>query len=74
MLDVNALPYCLPWYLPALEETIEAFGTDFWPEGAAANWKNVETLMTFAREQGLIDRVFKPEEFFEPNTLKELRI
>jgi 4,5-dihydroxyphthalate decarboxylase len=74
MLDVNALPYCLPWYLPALEETIETFGRDFWPEGAAANWKNVEALMTFAKEQGLIDRLFKPEELFAPNTLKEFRI
>jgi len=74
MLDVNALPYCLPWYLPALEETIETFGRDFWPEGVAENWKNVEALMTFAKEQGLIDRLFKPEELFAPNTLKEFRI
>jgi 4,5-dihydroxyphthalate decarboxylase len=74
MLDVNALPYSLPWYLPALEETIETFGEDFWPEGVAANWKNVEALMNFAKEQGLIDRLFKPEELFAPNTLKEFRI
>lgn len=74
MLDVNALPYCLPWYLPALEETIDTFGDNFWPEGFDANWKNVETLMTFAKEQGLIDRLFKPEELFAPNTLKEFKI
>jgi 4,5-dihydroxyphthalate decarboxylase len=74
MLDVNALPYCLPWYLPALEETLETFSNDFWPEGFEANWKNVETLMRFGKEQGLIDRMFKPEELFAPNTLKEFRI
>ena len=74
MLDVNALPYSLPWYLPALEETIQTFGEDFWPEGLEPNWKNVETLMTFGMEQGLLNRSFKPEELFAPNTLKEFRI
>jgi 4,5-dihydroxyphthalate decarboxylase len=74
MLDVNALPYSLPWYLPALEETIELLGEDFWPEGFAANWPNVETLMKYAKEQGLIDRLFKPEELFAPNTLTEFKI
>ena len=29
MLDVNALPYSLPWYLPAPKETLEVFGEDF---------------------------------------------
>ena len=74
MLDVNALPYSLPWYLPALEETLEVFGDDFWPEGFDANWRNVETLMGYAKEQGLIDRIFKPEEVFAPNTLTEFKI
>jgi 4,5-dihydroxyphthalate decarboxylase len=74
MLDINALPYSLPWFLPALEETIEVFGEDFWPEGLAANWRNVETLMGYTKEQGLIDRLFKPEELFAPNTLTEFKI
>jgi 4,5-dihydroxyphthalate decarboxylase len=74
MLDVNALPYSLPWYVSALEETLEAFGDDIWPEGFEANWPAVETLMRYAREQGLIDRLFKPEELFAPNTLTEFRI
>jgi len=74
MLDVNALPYSLPWYLPALEETLEIFGDDFFPEGLAANWPAVELLMRYAKEQGLIDRLFSPEELFAPNTLSEFRI
>jgi len=74
MLDVNALPYSLPWYLPALEETIDIFGEDFWPEGFSANWRNVEMLMGYAKEQGLIDRLFKPEELFAPNTLTGFKI
>jgi hypothetical protein len=32
------------------------------------------TLMRNAREQGLIDRLFRPEELFAPNTLTEFRI
>lgn len=74
MLDINAIPYSLPWFLPALEETIAVFGQDFWPEGFEANWRNVETLMRYAKEQGLIDRLFKPEEIFAPNTLTEFKI
>jgi 4,5-dihydroxyphthalate decarboxylase len=74
MLDINALPYCLPWYLPAWEETIDTFGDNFWPEGFDANWKNVEALMRLGHEQGVIKQMLKPEEIFAPNTLKEFRI
>jgi 4,5-dihydroxyphthalate decarboxylase len=74
MLDINALPYSLPWYLPAIEETLAVFGEDFWPEGLAANWKNVATLMQYAKEQGLITELMTAEELFAPNTLTEFRI
>jgi len=47
-LDINAIPYSLPWYLPAIEETLEVLGEDFWPEGLEANWPNVATLMRYA--------------------------
>jgi 4,5-dihydroxyphthalate decarboxylase len=58
----------------ALEETLEVFGSDIWPEAFDANWPAVERLMRYARDQGLIDRLFKPEELFAPNTLTEFRI
>ena len=74
MLDINAIPYSLPWYLPAIEETLEVLGEDFWPEGLEPNWPAVSVLMQYAKEQGLIDRVFTPEELFAPNTLTEFRI
>lgn len=74
MLDINALPYSLPWFMPALEETIEVFGEDFWPEGFAPNWPNVRALMELGHEQGLIDRLLEPEEIFAPSTLVEFRI
>jgi 4,5-dihydroxyphthalate decarboxylase len=74
MLDINALPYSLPWYLPAIEEILEVLGEDFWPEGLEANWLNVAALMQYAKEQGLIDRLFTREELFAPNTLREFRI
>jgi 4,5-dihydroxyphthalate decarboxylase len=74
MLDINAIPYSLPWYLPAIEETLEVLGEDYWPEGLEANWSSVATLMQYAKEQGLIDRLLTREELFAPNTLTEYRI
>ena len=56
------------WYIPQ-DRTF-----DFWPEGLEANWPNVATLMQYAKEQGLIDRLFTREELFAPNTLMEFRI
>jgi 4,5-dihydroxyphthalate decarboxylase len=57
-----------------LEETLEVFGDDFWPEGIEANWSALSLLMQYSREQGLIDRTFSPEELFAPSTLTEFRI
>lgn len=74
MMDVNALPYTLPWYLSALEETLEVFGEDFWPEGLDANWPAVAALIRLAQEQGLIHRPLAAQELFAPGTIKEFRI
>jgi hypothetical protein len=53
---------------------VGSFRQHIWPEGFDANWPAVETLMRYTRDQGLIDRLFKPEELFAPNTLTEFRI
>ena len=54
----------LPWAPAHLLETRRALGRDFWPYGLDANRITLETQITWALEQGLIDRRVPLEEFF----------
>ena len=62
-------PRVLPraWETSALEEQDAILGPDPWAFGlGAANRKNIETAMRYAREQGLIDRCPPLDELFVP--------
>jgi 4,5-dihydroxyphthalate decarboxylase len=55
----------LAWFRSFLEEQDEIFGSDPWIYGlGAANRNNVETLMQYSHEQGLIGRKLTMEELF----------
>lgn len=55
----------LAWYQEALEEQDALLGDDPWEYGlSAANVKNIETLMGYSREQGLIRRMIPMNELF----------
>ena len=55
----------LAWFRSFVEEQEEIFGSDPWIYGlGAANRKNVETLMQYSHEQGLIGRKMALEELF----------
>ena len=55
----------LAWFRHSLEEQEELLGRDPWVYGLGeANRKNLETLMQYSYEQGLIGRKFSPEELF----------
>jgi 4,5-dihydroxyphthalate decarboxylase len=59
----------LAWFRSFLEEQEEIFGSDPWVYGlGAANRKNVETLMQYSHEQGLITRKMALEELFIDTT------
>lgn len=65
--DTSALRFTLPWLTSQLEEARTLLGDDFWSYGLGGG--NHETLSTFLRhhyEQGLSDRLRKPEELFAP--------
>jgi 4,5-dihydroxyphthalate decarboxylase len=49
-----------------LNGALEVLGEDFWPEGLEVNWPSVATLMQYAKEQGLINRLFTREKLFAP--------
>lgn len=55
----------LAWYQEALEEQDALLGDDPWEYGlSAANVKNIETLMGYSHEQGLIRRMIPMNELF----------
>jgi 4,5-dihydroxyphthalate decarboxylase len=67
--DTSALRFTLPWLTSQLEEARTLLGEDFWSYGLEGN--NYETLSTFLRyhqEQGLSERLWKPEELFAPES------
>jgi 4,5-dihydroxyphthalate decarboxylase len=55
----------LAWYQEALEEQDALLGSDPWQYGLTpANVKNIETLMGYSHEQGLIRRMIPMSELF----------
>jgi len=59
----------LAWFRSFVEEQEEIFASDPWIYGlGAANRKNVETLMQYSHEQGLIGRKMAMEELFIDTT------
>src|SRR5215475_2701825 len=60
----------LAWVRTAVEEQEEILGRDPWAYGlTAANRKNLETVLRYAHEQGLIDRVRPLDELFADTDL-----
>ncbi|HUR71678.1 MAG TPA: hypothetical protein VMZ02_06810, partial [Candidatus Limnocylindrales bacterium] len=62
----------LAWFRSFLEEQEEIFGSDPWIYGLGeANRKNLETLMQYSHEQGLIGRKMALGELFnDPTALR----
>jgi 4,5-dihydroxyphthalate decarboxylase len=55
----------LAWFMHALEEQEEVFDSDPWAYGLGeANRKNVETLMRYSHEQGILEREISLKELF----------
>ncbi|MFQ5849071.1 MAG: ABC transporter substrate-binding protein [Candidatus Binatia bacterium] len=62
----------LAWFRHSQEEQEEILGKDPWIYGLGeANRKNVETLMRYSHEQGMIGRRFSLDELFDKTTLGE---
>jgi len=59
----------LPWLTDEFEKTRELMGANFWKYGIEANRKELEAIMRYVYEQGLVKRQIKFEELFVPSTL-----
>lgn len=51
--ELSALPVALPWLGQAYDDARTLLGEDIWPYGVEANRRELETLLRYAREQGL---------------------
>jgi 4,5-dihydroxyphthalate decarboxylase len=67
METTTSLKVTLPWVTQELEETRELMGKDFWRYGLDANRKELELVMRYTHEQGLVRERRKFEEMFHPS-------
>ncbi len=65
----TSLKVSLPWVTQEFEQTRQLMGDDYWSYGIAANIKELEHVMRYTHEQGLVKRRMDFEEMFHTSTL-----
>jgi 4,5-dihydroxyphthalate decarboxylase len=70
METTTSLKVTLPWVTQEFEDTRKLMGKNYWRYGIEANRKELEAVMRYAHEQGLVKRRLKFEELFESSTLE----
>jgi 4,5-dihydroxyphthalate decarboxylase len=66
----TALRVSLPWVTQELEDTRRLMGKNYWSYGIEANRKELELVMRYTFEQGLVKRHLDFEELFHSSTLR----
>ena len=66
----TSLKVTLPWVTQEFEDTRKLMGKNYWPYGIEANRKELEAVMRYTHEQGLVKHRLKFEELFHPSTLE----
>jgi 4,5-dihydroxyphthalate decarboxylase len=64
----------LPWAEPEMAETMALMGADYWRYGVAESAHEIETLIRYAYDQGLLARQPGVEELFARSTLVTSKI
>jgi 4,5-dihydroxyphthalate decarboxylase len=67
METTTSLKITLPWVAEELKQTRELMGNDFWRYGLESNRKELERVMRYTHEQGLVKERRKFEELFHPS-------
>ncbi len=70
MQTTTSLKITLPWVAQEFKDTQALMGEDFWSYGIEANRKELESVMRYVYEQGLVKRRIHFEELFHASTLK----
>lgn len=60
----------LPWGPDSFQETLDLMGKNYWSYGVPDNPKSLKALLTFAFEQGIIQKEMEASEVFDPSTLQ----
>ena len=68
--STTVLKTTLPWATQEFESTRRIMGKNYWPYGIEANRKELELVMRYVYEQGLVKHRLKFEELFHPSTLE----
>jgi 4,5-dihydroxyphthalate decarboxylase len=71
MAETAALRYLLPWLAADVEHARRVLGDNYWTYGLPGNATTLETIIRYARSQGLTDSAPPPEELFAPETLAD---
>jgi len=66
----TVLKTTLPWAMDEYEETVKLMGDDYWRYGIESNRKELELVMRYTYEQGLVKRQIDFEQLFHPSTFK----
>jgi len=68
--STTVLRTSLPWALDEYEDTVKLMGDDYWRYGIESNRKELEAVMRYTYEQGLVKRQMAFESLFHPSTLE----
>ena len=60
----------LPWGMDEYDETVKLMGNDYWRYGIEANRKELQLVMRYTYEQGMVKRQGEFEEMFAHSTMR----
>lgn len=64
----SVLKVSLPWATQEFDETRELMGADYWRYGLTSNRKELDLVMRYTHEQGLVKRRMDFRDMFHPST------
>ncbi len=72
--QIGHLHATLPWLVPELEATQALMGADYWRYGVAENARELDAMVRYSHDQGLIDRTIAPADLFAAATVTTAKI
>ena len=69
-----ALPIVLPWVNAEVRDTIDLMGPDFWRYGIEECRHEIEALARYSYNDGLSEKLIKPEDLFAESTFELSKI